>query len=94
MQSVEDTGVGVSWSETGLPQGAYVSSWGPDGTREVAKQFAGEFTLKSGGQASVHTSCKLAPVPKAPWAGTVPDLSVWIGCMPSVSLCLARLHRI
>ena len=64
-QSVEETGVGVSWSKTGLPQGEYVSSWGQDGVREVAKQFAGEFTLKLGGQVSAHTFCKLPPVPRA-----------------------------
>ena len=65
VQSVEETGVGVSWSKTGLPQGEYVSSWGQDGTREVAKQFAGEFTLKLGGEVSVHTFCKLPPMPRA-----------------------------
>ena len=65
VQSVEETGVGVSWSKTGLPQGEYVSSWGQDGAREVAKQFAGEFTLKSGGKVSAHTSCKPPPVLKA-----------------------------
>ena len=54
MQSVEETGVGVSWHKTGLPQWTYHSSWGGDGTKEVVKQFAGHFTLKSGGQVSAQ----------------------------------------
>ena len=53
VQSVEDTGVGVSWYKTSLPQGTYQSSWGEDGVKEVAKQFAGDFTLKSGGQVTI-----------------------------------------
>ena len=57
MQSMEETGVGVSWHKTDLPQGEYVSSWADDGTREVSKQFAGEFTLKSGGQVSSTYPC-------------------------------------
>ena len=42
--------MGVSWYKTDLPQGQYESSWGEDGVREVVKQFAGEFTLRSGGK--------------------------------------------
>lgn len=59
VQSVEETGVGVSWHKTDLPQGEYHSSWGDDGVREVVKQFAGEFTLKSGGKVSIHQPCSL-----------------------------------
>ena len=92
VQSVEETGVGVSWSKTGLPQGEYVSSWGQDGTREVAKQFAGEFTLKSGGQVSAHTSCRPPPMPRAPEAGTMPHLSKPVSCVPLIYLRLARNH--
>ena len=54
MQSVEESGVGVSWYKTELPQGEYQSSWGGEGTKEVVKQFAGHFTLKSGGQVSIR----------------------------------------
>ena len=90
VQSVEATGVGVSWPKTGLPQGEYVSSWGQDGAREVAKQFAGEFTLKSGGQVSAHTSCKLPSGFKARRAGLRPDLLTSNSCAPPVSLCLER----
>jgi len=50
VQSIEETGVGVSWYKTDLPQGQYESSWGEDGVREVVKQFAGDFTLRSGGK--------------------------------------------
>ena len=82
VQSVEETGVGVSWSKTGLPQGEYVSSWGQDGTREVAKQFAGEFTLKSGGQVSAHTSCKPPPMSNAPEARAASRLAISISCVP------------
>ena len=53
VQSVEETGVGVSWSKTDLPQGNYHSSWGEEGVKEVVKQFAGDVTLKSGGQVSM-----------------------------------------
>lgn len=55
MQSVEETGEGVSWHKTGLPQGEYLSSWGQDGFREVSKQFAGHFSLKSGGEVRSST---------------------------------------
>lgn len=54
MQSMEETGVGVSWHKTELPQGSYHSSWGEEGVKEVVKQFAGHFTLKSGGQVSAQ----------------------------------------
>ena len=91
VQSVEETGVGVSWSKTGLPQGEYMSSWGQEGVREVAKQFAGEFTLKSGGQVSAHTSCRLPPVPNALKAGTVPD---FIHAGQSCALDLPVSHHI
>ena len=84
VQSVEETGVGVSWSRTDLPQGEYVSSWGQDGVREVAKQFAGEVTLKFGGQVSALTSCKAPPVSSSPssWE-TASELSVVFRCVPS-----------
>ncbi len=36
-------------------RGEYQSSWGGEGTKEVVKQFAGQFTLKSGGQVSTHS---------------------------------------
>ncbi len=59
VQSVEETGVGVSWYKTELPQGEYQSSWGGEGTKEVVKQFAGHFTLKSGGQVRTISPCRI-----------------------------------
>ena len=53
------SGSSSQWASpnTDLAPGNFTVQWGPDETRNVTKQYVGEFTLKSGGKVSCLAKC-------------------------------------